>query len=1313
MLDGLPHQNAPPLGRHHSTAPCQPSCLAQNLCQKPYPQLLSLPQPASPSPRLKRSTDPLGRSRTTVYDEAGNVLALVDAKGQPTTATYNARNERTGRLFADNLRHTFVYDAVGNRTQMQETLGRSTFTYDPLNQLRTANRPNHPNGHPYTYGYDRLGNLTSLSTPLGITSTTYDTLNRLSRLVNPFNETTTFTYDALDRETRRQLANGVSVSTTFDALGRPTVRTHRTASGTLLARFTQTYDALGNRLSQVELDGTRTTNTYDVLDRLSSERRSSGSGTPGAGEYWVTYTYDASGNRRTRQAWGTYPASAYGMALSEYGGVTTFLNDRADQLLYIQSFTGLLHTLTYDKNGSLLSERAGDLRVTYTWDVRERLSSITFPSGVVQSNVYDAFSLRVQRSRLAPTTATADDAVFVAQAVPKRLSAGQTYPVWIALRNSGTNPWPAGSTYQLGSQNPQDNTNWGLSRVALASEVQPGEEVVFAFSITAPSTAGDYAFRWQMVTGSTWFGEMTPDLTVTVASIPGTGNSSRFLSQSLPRFLQPGQRFPISISFQNNGTSNWSSTGVSRVRLGSQNPTDNTNWGFGRVELAGDVASSSSITLSFTLTAPSTPGSYACSWRLLQEGVGEFGDTSADTTIVVQPLDTSTPDGIVNYLWEGGHVLAERDRNGALITQYTTSPEVAARVLGDALSGLAGGSGYGGGVPRAGIGAPASGLSPTADIEALSSGLAPAWGLGGEEGGSGGVNWGSVISQRTGNASRFPGFDTPGSTRFLTDSSAGITDRYGYQAFGEEWGAEGSSANSSRYMGQYGYWRDSTLQEYVLARYLNPTTGRWLSVDPVEGQLRYAYALGNPYRYLDPSGLGIWESFGAAAEAGFIEFARFLGVPRETSQRVLNFIKQLGRDAVDAVRRIRTMLGDWTNALTAGFKNFAQTMTARLKRLVPAGDGESITRYILGILVGVGDQLLDVLGNAIMSALAALIPGVSILLIAKSIFDLLYALFQGKLNLETLMQMLVPGFLQTINSIPPALTSFDRGRTLAHLIVQVVSAVISLIRGGRQAAGLFSHRKEIIGSARAMGENASKTASDFLKDPVATVQVEVKKAKTRRNNKSKETPTPPGHNIINSRSIRQAGPKEQEELIKIRKLLVGRKNDPEKTLANPPNVATFKVKAGETVLDSGALVSGGQRKGEYLNARAQSQIDDLKRKGELHPTFQLINLEDFKHPDKFYAKGGAGAQGIYHTEWKVMEFQRQQGRLAHYEREMRAGRIPNPPGITIEIPTFLDPCHKCLAFQGWFENEVKEGRIYDGFHVVYVLIDPEERKKHL
>ncbi|MDZ4116998.1 MAG: Ig-like domain-containing protein [Xanthomonadaceae bacterium] len=112
-------------------------------------------------------------------------------------------------------------------------------------------------------------------------------------------------------------------------------------------------------------------------------------------------------------------------------------------------------------------------------------------------------------------------AQFIGQSVPTTMFAGQTYAVSVQMKNVGSATWTAAESYNLGSQNPQDNLNWGLGRVGTPGSIGNGQTTTFNFTARAPTTPGTYNFQWRMVRdGVTWFGDITPNIAVNVVPNP-------------------------------------------------------------------------------------------------------------------------------------------------------------------------------------------------------------------------------------------------------------------------------------------------------------------------------------------------------------------------------------------------------------------------------------------------------------------------------------------------------------------------------------------------------------------------------------------------------------------------------------------------------------------------------------------------------------------------------------------------------------------------------------------------------------------------
>jgi RHS repeat-associated protein len=117
-----------------------------------------------------------------------------------------------------------------------------------------------------------------------------------------------------------------------------------------------------------------------------------------------------------------------------------------------------------------------------------------------------------------------------------------------------------------------------------------------------------------------------------------------------------------------------------------------------------------------------------------------------------------------------------------------------------------------------------------------------------------------LISMKRGSDTFYYLYDGQMSVRQLTDISENVTDDYTYDAFGSLLASTGDTVNNYLFVGeQY----DPDLNAYYLrARYYNPTTGRFMTMDPFEGFLydppslhKYLYAHADPVNGMDPSGL--------------------------------------------------------------------------------------------------------------------------------------------------------------------------------------------------------------------------------------------------------------------------------------------------------------------------------------------------------------------------------------------------------------------------------------------------------------------------
>ncbi len=118
----------------------------------------------------------------------------------------------------------------------------------------------------------------------------------------------------------------------------------------------------------------------------------------------------------------------------------------------------------------------------------------------------------------------------------------------------------------------------------------------------------------------------------------------------------------------------------------------------------------------------------------------------------------------------------------------------------------------------------------------------------------------------SGNA-RYYHSDSRGSTVALTDATGQLTDAYAYDPFGIPRFASGNTDNRFRYLGRHGVVDEENGLNYIRARYYSARRGRFITKDPTTGTggdsqslNRYVYALNNPVRLVDISGLSARDS---------------------------------------------------------------------------------------------------------------------------------------------------------------------------------------------------------------------------------------------------------------------------------------------------------------------------------------------------------------------------------------------------------------------------------------------------------------------
>ena len=93
------------------------------------------------------------------------------------------------------------------------------YVYDPLNRLVTTT---YPGPKTVTFVYDAVGNRTQMTDSLGITSNTYDARNRITHVTDPFGQTVQYGYDNNGNRTNLTYPGNKTVTYGYDAGNRLT-----------------------------------------------------------------------------------------------------------------------------------------------------------------------------------------------------------------------------------------------------------------------------------------------------------------------------------------------------------------------------------------------------------------------------------------------------------------------------------------------------------------------------------------------------------------------------------------------------------------------------------------------------------------------------------------------------------------------------------------------------------------------------------------------------------------------------------------------------------------------------------------------------------------------------------------------------------------------------------------------------------------------------------------------------------------------------------------------------------------------------------
>lgn len=732
------------------------------------------------------------------YDEAGNLIKIVDSDGNITSTEYNSigkiavATDEKGRQtsydyddlgnlikisYADGTSESFTYDREGNNLTATDRLGRTVeMRYDKIGNLISKT---YPNGAKVEYAYNANYQLVSETSTTGaVTKYVYDAIGRNTAIIDALGNRTEFAYNSHSQLESMTDAKGNVHTYTYDDNGNRIKTTYPDGSS-----VSSEYDARGRVTSQTDQHGYTTAYTYDGGDRLTSVTDALGSVTSytynevgnlimvtdakGNSTY---YTYDDFGrvikttNALGKTAEATYDISGNILTSTDFADKLTSYNyDEFDRLVSKTTEDGTV-TYSYTVDGKLLSVKDSTGTTKYTYDSMDGLKKVVYPNGEYVEYTYDD-SCRLTSVKTAyGTTSYSYDKL-------DRL-------VRVVDRNGYA------TVYEY-------DENGNRSAVKYANGIVISykyDEVNRLISEKALDKQGGLVAQYEYTLGAAGERTKVKELDRTVeytydALYRLTGEKITADDGTVTTYTYAYDKVSNRILKTENGTE----TVYTYNALNQLVKENDTVY---KYDDAGNLVSTTSSGKSAAYT-------YNAENKLIRATVNEAGKAVVEEyTYDYAGNRTSKTTGTeaIKYLNDNSvltNVLAELDVNGNELCYYTIGADL-------------------------------------------------------------------ISQERSGKTSLYL-YDGHGSVRGLIDENGKITDTYNYDAFGNLLDKTGTTVNNYLYCGEQ--FDSATGLYYLRARYMNPANGTFITQDTYSGTVfdptslhKYLYANANPVMYTDPSG---------------------------------------------------------------------------------------------------------------------------------------------------------------------------------------------------------------------------------------------------------------------------------------------------------------------------------------------------------------------------------------------------------------------------------------------------------------------------
>jgi fibro-slime domain-containing protein/RHS repeat-associated protein len=838
--------------------------------------------------RRIETRDPLGHATRFGYDAAGNVILEVNGRGDSAHFGFDL-----------NGNPVFTVNAMGDTIRTRyNSIGKVVGIVDAM-------------GHVTRYGYNNLGEKVADTAADGsVTSRSYDGQGNISSVVDPLGRIAAFAYDHNKRMKRATFADGGFMENEYDALGRRirSVDARGNATGyghdaagrnTMIAdplgnvtRFE--YDAVGRKKAMTDPLNRRTEYEYDPYDRLVLTRFADGS--------TKTIGYDLAG-RKTSES-------------DQAGKTTRFEYDPAGRLVAVVDALEHRTEYAYDEsNNRIIHKDAKNRSTLMAYDALNRMVSRTYPNGNRERWRYDANGNIISYVKGADSTVyrfDEKDREISRKYLPSGHEVRTTY-LADGKRDSVIDYRGVTSfSYDVrGRLAAERMPNGGFIRSEYDSE---GNRV----RVITPFDTTRYSF----------------DALNRMDSVISKGRATVY------RYNAVGNRDSVA---NPNGTAvGYSYDNLNRLTLvrnwrgdallsrftyaknaagirSAVDELDGSHVAYGYDDLyrltsevrTGTEPYSISYTYDdvgnrLTQAKNGVTTAYAYNSRdQVESESGPAGEVTYNYDAAGRQTSKSTAAGTISMDWIDGDRLASVNGPGVSVQyQYDTDGRRVKETAGGEVKQYL--------IDR---------LLPYGQVilETDATGNPNARYVYGTD----------RVSQERGGITHWYVSDGQGSVRQLADSGGFVSDNYVYTAFGESQASTGNTINDFKYVGEQ--FDPNSGFYYLRARWMNPTAGRFVSIDPYEGEPqapitlhRYLYAGSSPISFSDPGGnlFGIIDVVVAEVTMQSI-YMGYMGMLMGISKKVLDVSKHLiqpGRALQDrALQHIGSdQTGVWYRAYALG-----------------------------------------------------------------------------------------------------------------------------------------------------------------------------------------------------------------------------------------------------------------------------------------------------------------------------------------------------------------------------------------------------------